>query len=168
MLMPPAPAPAYSSDCTHGGPFSVQNTRYAYWPAPERLAIRWPNDAWVAFLAIPNIEHFPWDKPRSGGGPGPFPDVQSFAQRDYGNRMGVWRLAETLTKHGIRATVALNSDICKFERPIIEMGMARSWEWMGHGRTNAERLQGLGEAEERALIQEVVQTITEATSTAPR
>jgi len=146
----------------------LQNTRYSYWPAPQRLPIRWPNDAWVAFLAIPNIEHFPWDRPRSGGGAGLFPDVQSYATRDYGNRMGVWRLADALTKHGIRATVALNSDVCTYERPIIEMGMARGWEWMGHGRTNAERLQGLSEDAERALIQEVVETIRNATGVAPR
>lgn len=146
----------------------MQNTRYAYWPIPERPQIRWPNDARVAFLVLPNIEHFPWDKPRSGGGAGPFPDVQSFAQRDYGNRVGVWRMADVLSKHGIRATVALNSDICTFEPQIIKMGVARSWEWMGHGRTNAERLQGLHETAERALIQEVVKTIADATGAAPR
>ena len=103
----------------------MENPRYSYWPMPERLQIHWPNDAWVALLALPNIEHFPWDKPRSGGGSGSFPDIHSFAQRDYGNRVGVWRLADTLTKHGIRATVALNSDICRYEPQIITMGMER-------------------------------------------
>jgi peptidoglycan/xylan/chitin deacetylase (PgdA/CDA1 family) len=146
----------------------VENRRYAYWPITERLKIKWPNDARVALLALPNIEHFPWDKPRSGGGSGPFPDIQSYAVRDYGNRVGVWRLADALTKNGVRATVALNSDICKHEPQIIKMGMERGWEWMGHGRTNAERLQGLDVDAERALIQEVVKTIADATGTPPR
>ena len=146
----------------------MQNMRYSYWPIPERPQISWPNGAWVALLALPNIEHFPWDKPRSGGGPGPFPDIQSFAQRDYGNRLGVWRLGDTLAKHGVRATVALNSDICIYEPQIIRMGMERGWEWMGHGRTNAERLMGLDVESERALIQSVVKTITDSTGTPPR
>jgi len=146
----------------------VENRRYAYWPITERLKMKWPNDARVALLALPNIEHFPWDKPRSGGGSGPSPDIQSYAIRDYGNRVGVWRLADALTNNGVRATVALNSDICKYEPQIIKMGMERGWEWMGHGRTNAERLQGLDIDAERALIQDVAKTIADATGTRPR
>ncbi len=146
----------------------MENRRYAYWPITERLKMKWPNDARVALLALPNIEHFPWDKPRSGGGSGPSPDIQSYAIRDYGNRVGVWRLADALTNNGVRATVALNSDICKYEPQIIKMGMERGWEWMGHGRTNAERLQGLDIDAERALIQDVAKTIADATGTRPR
>ncbi|MBM2812331.1 MAG: polysaccharide deacetylase [Chloroflexi bacterium] len=130
--------------------------------------LRWPDDARVALLVIPNIERFPWDKPRSGGASGPFPDVNNFALRDYGNRVGVWRLGDTLAKHGVRATVALNSDVCRYEPRIIEMGVERQWEWMGHGRTNSESLLGMDEDAERAVIQDVVRTITDAAGTPPR
>lgn len=145
----------------------MQNTRYPYWPIPDRPQIRWPNGAWVALLALPNIEHFPWDQPRHGDRAGPFPDILSFAQHDYGNRVGVWRLADVLTKYGIRATVALNSDVCKYEPQIVKMGMERGWEWMGHGRTNGQFLRGLDEAAERTLIDDVIRTITAATGSRP-
>src|SRR5205814_737191 len=138
-----------------------------YWPEVKRPPLRWPNDARIAIWVIPNVEHFPFDKPNSPGPGGPriFPDVQSFAQRDYGNRVGVWRLMEVLDRYGIRATVALNSDICKYEPDVIEEGISRRWEWMGHGRTNSERLQGLEEAREREVIQDIVRTIAESTGT---
>ena len=75
---------------------------------------------------IPNVEHFSFDKPQSPEGQrAMFPNVQSYAQRDYGNRVGVWRMMDVLDKYGLRATVALNSDICHHEPQIIEAGNQR-------------------------------------------
>jgi allantoinase len=148
----------------------VENPRYAFWPTPDRPPIRWPNGAHVALWVVPNIEHFPFDNPRSGGtaGAAVFPDVRNYVMRDYGNRMGVWRLMEVLDKYGIRGTVALNSDVCRYEPQVVAAGVARGWEWMGHGKTNAQRLTGMDEPTERALIAEVLDTIHHATGTRPR
>lgn len=143
----------------------MEHTRYPYWPISERPPIRWPNGARVAFWLIPNIEHFRFDRPTADSGPPP--DVYNFAQRDYGLRVGVWRLMEVLDKYQLRATVALNSDVCRFYPQIIEAGVARKWEWMGHGVTNSERLSGLDEATERETVREVVETIAAATGSRP-
>jgi allantoinase len=122
----------------------MDNDRYAYWPLPERPRIEWPNGARVAFWIIPNVEHFRIDKAFMGA-PGPLPDVPAFAQRDYGARVGIWRLMESFDKFGLRATVALNADVCRFNPQIIRAGVERKWEWMGHGVTNSERLTGMDE-----------------------
>src|SRR5262245_33228703 len=87
-------------------------------PIPSRPRIEWPNGARVAFWIIPNIEHFRFDKPFMGA-PGPMPDVPAFAQRDYGPRVGIWRFMELFDKYGLRATVALNADVCRFNPQII-------------------------------------------------
>jgi peptidoglycan/xylan/chitin deacetylase (PgdA/CDA1 family) len=146
----------------------VENTRYAFWPTPERIPVVWPNGARLALWIVVNIEHFPFDRPGSGGATAAFPDVRGHVTRDYGNRMGIWRLMEVLDQFRIRATVALNSDVCHHEPQVIAAGVARQWEWMGHGRTNAERLTNLAPSEERALMREVMETITRATGTTPR
>jgi peptidoglycan/xylan/chitin deacetylase (PgdA/CDA1 family) len=147
----------------------MENERYPYWPLPERPAIRWPGDARVAFWVIPNIEHFRFDRPSSDMAPtAPIPDVPTFAQKDYGPRVGIWRMMEVLDKYGLRATVALNSDVCRFYPQIIKAGVERKWEWMGHGITNSQRLMELEETQERGIVQEVVRTITESTGQAPR
>ncbi len=143
--------------------------RYPYVPMVDRPTIEWPNGARVAFWVIPNIEHLSFEQPwppdeRHAS----FPDVLAFSGRDYGNRVGVWRLMEVLDKYNIRATVALNSDICKYEPQIISAGVERGWEWMGHGRTNCERLSGLDEKPEWELIHEVVSVIGEATGASPK
>jgi peptidoglycan/xylan/chitin deacetylase (PgdA/CDA1 family) len=147
----------------------MENERYPYWPLPERPAIRWPGDARVAFWVIPNIEHFRFDRPSSDMAPtAPIPDVPTFAQKDYGPRVGIWRMMEVLDKYGLRATVALNSDVCRFYPQIIKAGVERKWEWMGHGITNSQRLMELEETQERGIVQEVVRTIAESTGQAPR
>jgi peptidoglycan/xylan/chitin deacetylase (PgdA/CDA1 family) len=144
----------------------MENERYSYSPLPQRPVLRWPNDARLALWIIPNIEHFRFTVTENGRDRGPH--VPDFSERDYGNRVGVWRLMDILDKYHLRATVALNSDVCRFEPEIIRAGMERGWEWMGHGVSNSERLPGLGESSERALIQRVIETIKESTGAAPR
>ena len=102
----------------------MENERYPYWPLSERPVIRWPGEARVAFWVIPNVEHFRFDRPTSDPVYDmPVPDVPSFAQRDYGNRVGIWRLMEVLDRHRLRATVALNADVCHFYPQIIKAGV---------------------------------------------
>jgi peptidoglycan/xylan/chitin deacetylase (PgdA/CDA1 family) len=147
----------------------MENERYPYWPLSERPVIRWPGEARVAFWVIPNVEHFRFDRPTSDPVYDvPVPDVPSFAQRDYGNRVGVWRLMEVLDRHRLRGTVALNADVCHFYPQIIKAGLERNWEWMGHGITNSQRLSGMDERQERETIQTAVKTIAESTGRAPR
>lgn len=145
----------------------MENERYPYWPLPDRPVIRWPNDARVAFWVIPNIEHFRFDKPNSDAGPSQAPDIPSFAQRDYGPRVGIWRMMDVLDKYHLRATVALNADVCRFYPRIIDAGVERGWEWMGHGVTNSIRMTALDEATERETIRGVVETIAERTGARP-
>jgi peptidoglycan/xylan/chitin deacetylase (PgdA/CDA1 family) len=147
----------------------MDNDRYTYWPLPERPTIQWPDGARVAFWIIPNVEHFRLDKPFLASGPGgALPDVSNFAQRDYGPRVGIWRFMDIFDKYGIRATVTLNSDVCRFEPQIVRAGMERNWEWMGHGITNSERLTGMSEEQERETIRTVVETIADFTGKRPK
>ena len=80
---------------------------FPYSPIIHRPALKWPDGAHVALWIIPNIEFFALDEkvpPGSGGTGVPVPDVPTWSARDYGNRVGVFRLMEVLEKHGIRAT----------------------------------------------------------------
>jgi allantoinase len=155
------------------GPASVPRAhgRFDYSPIIDRPPLRWPNGARVAVWVIPNIEHFLFDRTAmkiSGGGMPVSPDVLNHSWRDYGVRVGIWRLMEIMSKFGIRGTVALNSDVCREYPRIIEEGRKLDWEWMGHGITNSILLSQQSEAEERALISESVTVIGKAVGKAPR
>lgn len=141
---------------------------YDYSPITER-EFDLPNGENVAFWVIPNIEWFRFDEPRDLHRlleeP---PDVNNYSWKDYGNRVGVWRMMEVLDKHDVRGTVALNADICTEAPEIVEAGVERDWEFMGHGRTNSKPITGLSESEERELIRDVRDQIEETTGTRPR
>ena len=147
----------------------------AYGPFPysainDRSRLRWPNDARVAFWVIPNIEFFALDEnvPASAGGTGiKPPDVPTWSSRDYGNRVGVFRMMDVMDRYGIRGTVALNSDVCLHHPNIIQAGNALKWEWMGHNRTNTQRLNAVPPEEEAPLIADVVKTITSVAGERP-
>lgn len=149
----------------------LEHGRFAYSPIVDRKPWTLPDGARVAVWVIPNVEHFQIDRPSTSithATTSLVPDILNYSWRDYGNRVGVWRLMEILQKHDITATVALNADVCRFYPRIIEAGNALSWEWMGHGRNNSQLMTNMTVEEERAVIGDVVATITQGTGRKPR
>jgi allantoinase len=149
----------------------TQTARYEFSPIVDRPILRFPNGARVAVVVYVNLEHFPEE--RSGPAivhqtAGLKPDPLNYGWRDYGQRVGIWRLMDSLDRHGIRGTACLNSEVCREYPRIIEEGARRRWEWMGHGRNNTEVLNGLAEADERALIEDALASIEGATGSRPR
>src|SRR5262249_35657934 len=104
---------------------------FPYSPIIRRPKLTWPKGAQVALWVIPNIEFFALDEKvpaGSGGSGGPLPDVPAWALRDYGDRVGVFRLMEGLERDDIRATGALHSDLCAQHAQLIEEGQRRAGE----------------------------------------
>jgi peptidoglycan/xylan/chitin deacetylase (PgdA/CDA1 family) len=141
---------------------------FPYSPIVSRPKLEWPNGAHVALWIIPNIEYFSMlERPGGYGGHGKIPDVVMWCERDYGNRVGVFRLMETMDRYGLRGTVALNSNLCAEHPQIIEEGEKRNWEWMGHNESNTRRLNEAGPGEERQIIRNTFATIGKATGQRP-
>jgi len=95
------------------------------------------------------------------------PNILEWSRRDYGNRVGVYRMMDMLGQRKIRATVALNSDICIEHPRIIEKAVELEWELMGHGDSNVNLLSALAPDRERALIAMTLSTIEKATGRRP-
>jgi peptidoglycan/xylan/chitin deacetylase (PgdA/CDA1 family) len=143
---------------------------FPYSPIIRRPQLTWPGGAQVALWIIPNIEFFSLMEkvPAGAGGSGaPVPDVPAWSARDYGNRVGVFRLMQVLDRYGMRGTVALNSDLCAYHPEIIAEGQKRAWEWMGHNESNTRRLNEAAPDEEAGIIQRTLATIAKATGTRP-
>ena len=148
-----------------------EHDRFAYSAIVDRPPLRWPNGARVAVWVIPNIEHFLFDRPSTSVTSATIqcvPDVLNYSWRDFGVRVGIWRMMDIMERYGIKGTVALNADVCTHYPRIIEAGNQLGWEWMGHGLNNSILLNQQPEAEERALIQNIVQTIKTGTGKQPR
>jgi peptidoglycan/xylan/chitin deacetylase (PgdA/CDA1 family) len=138
----------------------------------ERRPFTWPGNATLAVWIAPNVEVWRYDSP-VGQAVSPntrniVPDVINYAWREYGMRVGLWRVADILDAAGIRATVALNSAVAEIHPRAVQEMKKRGWEFMGHGITNSDNLAGLDPADERRVIQTVLRTIEQATGQRPR
>jgi peptidoglycan/xylan/chitin deacetylase (PgdA/CDA1 family) len=128
---------------------------FPYQAIVDRPKVTWPNGARVAVWVIPNIEHFHLELGPSA------PDIRNHSRRDYGNRVGVWRLMEVMEKHRVRGTVALNGEVARYYPRIMQEVGRLKWELMGHGLTNSAMLTGLAKADETAVIAETRRMIEE-------
>jgi allantoinase len=142
---------------------------FPYSPIIRRPKLTWPNDARLALWIIPNVEFFSLEeRPAGYGAAAKIPDVVMWSERDYGNRVGVWRLMEVLDRYDIRGSVALNSLLCDHHPVIIEEGNKRKWEWMGHNESNTRRLNEAPPGEEAQIIKRTFATIERAAGTRPK
>ena len=144
----------------------MDNTLYKYSPIVDRPKLIWPNGARIAFYVGLNIEHYYVDKPSTsifGGTAALVPDPLNFGWRDYGVRVGIWRMIDALDKCKMRASVLLNSDCCEHYPQIVEAGNQRNWAWLAHGKSNSILQAGMNVDAERKYLAEVVETLSSAT-----
>lgn len=138
---------------------------YAFMPWRRRPRVTWPGGARIAFWVVPNIEHYEYDPPpnaRRMPWPRPVPDVSGYSWRDYGNRVGFWRMADVMARHGVRGSVSLNVAVCDHYPEIIERCCELDWELFSHGTYNTRYFYGMSEDQQRAVIRENRETILRA------
>ena len=144
--------------------------RFEYVPITRRRDFTWPGGKRLAVYFGVNLEHFGFGEGLGAelAPGGPQPDVLNYAWRDYGNRVGAWRMLEMFDRLDLPATVIANSAMYAYAPELMAAWRARGDEVAGHGRTNSERQSVLAEAEERALIDEATRAIAEAEGAAPK
>ena len=144
--------------------------RYDYSPITARPTWRWPNGAGLAVYIAINLECFSFGEGLGAelAPGGPQPDVLNYSWRDYGNRVGAFRLVELLDALHMPASVLINSDIYRQAPGLAEAFRARGDEFVGHGRTNSERQGALSEADESALIAEATDAIARHEGAPPK
>ena len=90
----------------------MEHKRFAYSPISRRPRVELPGGARVAVWVTPNVEHYHYDKPAMSltqMTASLKPDILNYAWRDYGVRVGIWRLMDILARQGFIATAAVNS-----------------------------------------------------------
>ncbi len=135
---------------------------YHYLPYNRRPKITWPNGAKIAVWVAPNIEFYEYEPPPNPTRTPwarPLPDVLAYSQRDYGNRAGWWRMMEAMDESGFRGSVSLNVALCDHHPEIIEACAKRGWEFFSHGIYNTRYTYGMTPDQERAIIEDSIETI---------
>lgn len=142
---------------------------YPFLPYRDRPPIRWPGGKRLAFWMIPNIEFYELDPPPNPTRqpwPRPSPDILNYGLRDYGNRVGLWRMMEVMQRYGARGSVSLNVAVCDHFPDIIRDCAALGWDFLSHGVYNTRYLYGMDAEQERRLIRDTRDSIEQHTGQA--
>jgi len=140
--------------------YGMDHGRYDWSILPKRKPVEWPGKARIALWITVALEWFPLDqqgKPFKALGSlqTAYPDLRHYTLRDYGNRVGVFRVMKALEKHGIRASAAVNAAVAMRYPSLIERLKEKRWELVGHG-LDMDHLHYEGMSGEKELIAKCV------------
>ena len=87
--------------------------RFPYRPITDADGFRWPNGARLAVYLGFNIEHFAFGEGLGNdyAVPHPAPNQRAYAWRDYGNRVGAWRLLELAQAYDLPYGLLVNTEL---------------------------------------------------------
>lgn len=149
----------------------MTNPFYSYSAITDRPPLKLPDGKRIAVWIGLNVEHYEYGKPALSVAQftaGLTPDPLNFGWREYGPRVGVWRMIEMFDQLGIQPTAILNGDVIDEHPAIIKAGVDRGWDWVAHGKNNSTWQVGMEPDAERAYIAEVADRIERATGKRPR
>jgi len=155
---------------------NMDHPHYAYSALPTRPRLTWPGGARIAAFVVLYLEHWelapPADAlrdPRFVGEYGSFfPDFRTWTQREYGNRIGIFRVLEALDGAGIVPAVAANTMAIERTPRLVEELCRRGCEFLAHGVAATRMISSrMDEAAEREVIETCAETILRATGVRP-
>jgi len=140
--------------------YGMDQSLYDWRPASARPRVAWPGGSSVLGVIVVPIEHHmlnPSGKPfkHPGAMVTPYPDLRHYTTRDYGNRVGVFRILDALRTHGLKATFPINAVLLPRVRPLIEAILQDGHEIAAYGvDTDHIHWGGLDRETEKAWIEE--------------
>ena len=158
--------------------FGMDHPHHEWSPIITRPVLRWPNDARVALCVILVLEHMEWEPPAGafqvanlsgGSAPRAFPDYARLSHREYGHRVGIFRLLDILEKHNVPATIAMDAITAENYPYLVRHCIDRGCEIIGHGVSVSRMItSNMSEIEEREYIQSSIDSLARATGCAPQ
>ena len=155
----------------------MDHAHYPYSPLPTRPALTWPSGKSLAIGALVLLEHYEWDPPadayslrNSSGGliKLPAPDYVQLTHREYGHRVGVFRLLDTLERYGIPVTVAVDKLTAVHYPWLIDHLNQRGCELIGHGVAASQLITSkLSQEEEAEIIFDCLDTLEKLSGSRP-
>lgn len=144
---------------------------FAYSAIVDRPPLALPRGKRLAVIVAVNVEHYVWGRPALSLAPFTaelVPDPLNYSWREYGARVGVFRLMDIFDRYDIAVSAPLNSDVCDLYPTVVHEGSRRGWCWVAHGVNNSEWILGRERDAERAVLGEVTEKIATATGQRPR
>ena len=155
----------------------MDHEHYQWSPMTTRGVLRWPDGARIALSVVVTLEKMEWEAPAGsftvslpgGIADRPFPDYARVSHREYGHRVGIFRVLDVLERHGIRPTVAMDAMTAEANPYLVEHCMQRGAEIIGHGISVSRMISGrMTEEDEQEYVHYSVEALRRATGTPPQ
>lgn len=156
----------------------VDHALFPWSHLPSRPPLHWPAHASVAVAIVLDLGAVEWERPgreppvpppQGGRGVQPYPDIPRMAHREYGHRVGVFRLLAALKRLGIRPAAAL--DVLTVERyePLLDHLLPATGEVLAHGLSASRPITSqMDEDEERHYVQTTLSRLEARLGQRPR
>ncbi|HEY7710245.1 MAG TPA: polysaccharide deacetylase family protein, partial [Candidatus Entotheonella sp.] len=157
--------------------YGMDHEHYDWSPLSTRVRLQWPEQARLALCVLISLDHMEWEPPQGSfqspslaGGLGPrgYPDYPRLTHRDYGHRVGIFRVFEVLEKYRIPPTVAMDALTAEHYPELVRHCQRRGCEIIAHGISASRMITSrMTEQEERQYIHTAIAALARATGTTP-
>ena len=154
----------------------MDHAHHAYRTLTEAPRFAWPDRARIAFTVTLALDYWEVNPPEDAN-PDPrvvsplgkfFPDWLTWSQREYGARVGIFRVLDVLDRFGVTPSVALGSAAAKRYPELVDELVRRNACFLAHGTYATRRITSrMTEVEERAYITECRDAVHAAAGEAP-
>jgi allantoinase len=147
--------------------YGMDHERYSWSMLADRKSVQWPEGKQLALWVNVNLQFYPMNQRGvpfavPGGMTMPYPDLRHYSLRDYGNRVGLFRILKALDRFGVTPSFAVNSRLLERTPYLVGLLRERGNEILGHGlHMDALHYGGQDEGEERAQITEALDSLRE-------
>lgn len=163
------PLPRSYFEYPHRRP-GMDHDRHGFSNLFKRVPVKWPGDARIALVIVPVAEWYPLNMYKNpaavkvpGGMDRPYPDYWNYTMRDYGTRVGIYRIFKVLEDLGMPASVAINANLARRHPFLINEVTRRRWEVVAHGLDMGHVVHGgTSVADETAVVAEALATLRQA------
>ena len=147
------------------------HSHYDWSPLPKRTPIDWPENAKIAVSAHVYLEYMELDPPadavadpRFAGALGSFyPDFQNYSRREFGNRVGIFRVLDIFERYGFQVTICANATAAARYPYIIERCLKAGHRFAAHGWSLNRMLSSkMNDTEERQHIAECLGSLEQS------
>ncbi len=153
--------------------YGMDHTHYEWSPMIKRDPLVWPEQARVALCVIVSLEHTEWLPPEdsvqaaphaAGMIRRPYPDYSRLTHREYGHRVGIFRILEVLETYGITPTIAIDALTAEHYPYLVDHCRRRGCEFIAHGVAATRMITSdMSESAEQDYIRTALDTIAQAT-----
>lgn len=122
----------------HTRRYGMDHDRYDWSMLQDRDPVRWPEGKPLALWINLSVQHFPLSGEQPAVAPPgaftmPYPDLRHYTLRDYGNRVGIFRLLKVMAAYRAQPSLAISGALAERYPQLLERLAQTPYEWLGHG-----------------------------------